>query len=97
MPIDLDIKFELFTKSCVVCDKPCWVYAIIGQSSSGIAKTLTVRDGLNNSAPAKLIVFGVVYDEPIIILKHLIRFKRGLYLSLEALMDYAMVQYKPDH
>lgn len=97
MEADLDIKFELFSGNVVVCDKPCLVYAIIAESNESAGKSLTIRDGVDDKALMKLVLYGSIYAESIIIFQEPIKFKKGLYLEFQTGMDYAMVQYKSDY
>lgn len=94
---DLDIKFELFTGSSLVCDNPCLVYAVLIIESGTTHKKLTLRNGFDSSGEIKMIVSASVYHCPAIIFNQPVRFSKGLYIVFDTGLEYAMIQYKIDY
>lgn len=97
MDFDKDIKTECFDSTVVVCDKPCWLFSIIGISAQSTSKVLTVRDGVLLAAPVKMILYCSLYNNPVIIFNYPVYFKNGLYLQFATTMAVAIVQYKNEY
>jgi hypothetical protein len=96
MELDKDIKLDCFQASGIVTNSPCWLFSIVGSSSSATSVILTVRDGILEASLAKMILYCSLSCNPAIVFNQPVYFKNGLYLQFATGVNAANVQYKEE-
>lgn len=99
VPIILDrgIKNCGCAGSCLITDKPCWLYSVIFCSWSVGANLFNLRDGELVTSPIKMGCSLLTYTTVPIVFKYPVRFTKGLYLEFQTAGLYVFIQYKEDY
>lgn len=92
-----DIKTTRLTASGILSDKPCWLFAIVGNSYATTSSLIRIYDGRSTSGKNIMDLSGSQYGSDIVVLNSPIFFKDGIYAEFATAGYSVFCQFLPTY
>lgn len=98
MPPNLDdIKTKRITASGLICDRPCWVYSMIGNDYDSASSLMNVHNGRDTGGEIKLDLSGTTYGSDIVVFNIPVYFSKGVYVNFASNGYSCFAQFIPEY
>lgn len=92
-----DIKTERITASGLLCDRPCWLYSLIGNDYANTESLMNVYNGRDTGGIIVLDLSGSKYGSDIVIFNIPVYFPKGVYVNFTTNGYSCFAQFIPEY
>lgn len=92
-----DIQTKRITTHGLICDRPCWVFCLIGVSYQSTSSLLNVHDGRTDDDPIKLDLSPSQAGSDIMVFNTPVYFPKGIYVKFAENGYSCFAQFVPEY
>lgn len=92
-----DIQTRRITASGLICDRPCWVFCLIGNDYVNSFSLMHVRGGRSVTAGIILDLAGAATGSDIVVFNQPVYFPKGVYVEFSSNGYSCFVQFVPEY
>jgi len=92
-----DIQTRRITSSGLICDRPCWVFSLIGNDYSNTYSLMNVHNGRSTAGTIILDLAGNSNGSDIVVFNQPVYFTKGVYVEFSSNGYSCFVQFVPEY